>query len=447
MYAIVDIETTGGSAQNSGITEIAILLHNGTSVEGQYQTLINPEQPVPSYITALTGITNSMLTQAPTFAQVAHIIHNLLSGRVFVAHNVNFDYSFIHHFLQQNQIAWQAKKLCTVRYARKVFPGQKSYSLGNITRHLGIAIQNRHRAMGDAEATVQLLEKCLQHDEAQKHLHELLKGKNPHSYLPMHVPQEQIEALPYSAGIYFFHNQEGKIIYVGKAKNLKFRVKSHFTNNNPNQRKQDLARKVHSITHQHCATELMALVLEALEIKRLWPEFNRSQKKFEQVYGLYTFEDQNGLQRLTVEKKRKHLPALHHLHRLSDGYALGRQLISLFNMQEQLVFATAKVPQLSPAQIEQHNLQMQAAIQYLQTHLPTFGIVQSGINELGATVQIGYLLVKGAFFGMGYLPPQATLSFASFQAAVTQYPDYDFVRHLLQDYVTATPLAKIVWEQ
>src|SRR5438045_9701793 len=133
MFAIVDIETIGGNAQFGGITEIAIILHNGNSIEGRYETLINPKQHIPNYITALTGISNYTVSDAPCFEEVADKIYNLLNGRVFVAHNVNFDYSFINHHLLQSGFNWQAKKLCTVRYARKVFPGKQSYSLGNIT--------------------------------------------------------------------------------------------------------------------------------------------------------------------------------------------------------------------------------------------------------------------------------------------------------------------------
>src|SRR6476620_118940 len=145
MYAIVDIETTGGYAANNGITEGAIVLHNGKEIEGRYQTLINPFQKIPNYITSLTGINQSMVADAPGFHELAVNIHRLLQDRIFVAHNVNFDYSFLKHHLQSAGLDLNSRKLCTVRLSRQVFPGLKSYSLGNLCRHFEIPIEGRHR--------------------------------------------------------------------------------------------------------------------------------------------------------------------------------------------------------------------------------------------------------------------------------------------------------------
>src|SRR2546423_4491291 len=162
MYAIVDIETTGGYAANNGITELAIVLHNGKEVEGQFQTLINPNQKIPVYITALTGINQRMVADAPSFESLAANIQRLLQDRIFVAHNVNFDYSFLKHQFQEAGYEFDCRKLCTVRLSRQVFPGLRSYSLGNLCRHLNIPINQRHRAGGDVAATVLLFEHLLQ---------------------------------------------------------------------------------------------------------------------------------------------------------------------------------------------------------------------------------------------------------------------------------------------
>ena len=129
MYAIVDIETTGSHAQDNGITEIAIVLHDGRQVEGRFSTLINPLVPIPAYVAGLTGISNSMVAAAPLFKEVAGNIHRLLQGRIFVADNVNFDYSFICYHLQEVGIDWNARKLCTLRLSRKAFPGFPKYGL------------------------------------------------------------------------------------------------------------------------------------------------------------------------------------------------------------------------------------------------------------------------------------------------------------------------------
>ncbi|HNJ28915.1 MAG TPA: exonuclease domain-containing protein, partial [Ferruginibacter sp.] len=173
MYAIVDIETTGGYASAHGITEIAVFIHDGARVVKRFETLINPQQDIPRYITALTGISNEMVEDAPLFDEIADKLFELLEGTVFVAHNVNFDYSFIRHHLKQSGYDLTSKKLCTVRLGRRVFPGLPSYSLGNLCRSLKIDIEHRHRAGGDAKATVKLFEFMLAQG-AQAHIDQML---------------------------------------------------------------------------------------------------------------------------------------------------------------------------------------------------------------------------------------------------------------------------------
>ena len=234
MYAIVDIETTGGSAINGGITEIAIHIHDGSRVVQHFSTLINPERRVPDFITALTGISNAMVASAPTFNEVADKIFELLSDTIFVAHSVNFDHSFIYHHLKKCGYELNVKKLCTVRLARKAIPGLSSYGLGKICRHLNILIDDRHRADGDAKATVKLFENILQNN-GQEHIDKMLKRSSSEQWLPVYLDKNKIDNLPPVAGVYYFHNNKGKVIYVGKAINIKKRVVSHFTHNDAGQ--------------------------------------------------------------------------------------------------------------------------------------------------------------------------------------------------------------------
>jgi DNA polymerase-3 subunit epsilon len=161
MFAIVDIETTGGIPESAGITDIAILIHNGQQVVDMYHSLVNPEMPIPPFISKMTGISNAMVAHAPTFGELSERVHALLQDKVFVAHNVSFDHGFIRAHLKKNGLQLQVSKLCTVKLSRRFIPGYPSYSLGNICRSLGIEIEDRHRALGDAKATVQLFEKIL----------------------------------------------------------------------------------------------------------------------------------------------------------------------------------------------------------------------------------------------------------------------------------------------
>jgi DNA polymerase-3 subunit epsilon len=306
MYAIVDIETTGGNAGSGSITEIAIIISDGKSILDTYTTLVNPLQPIPLFIEKLTGINDDMVSKAPTFSEVAKDIYVLLQDKIFVAHNVNFDYSFVAHQLNQQGFKFNARKLCTVRLSRKAFEDLPSYSLGNLCRSLDIQVKNRHRAMGDAAATTELFHRIIQADHGLL-IKSMLKKSSGDGYLPIHLSSEDLEQMPNTPGIYYFHDAKGKIIYVGKAKRLKKRVISHFANNDVSKRKQDLMRMVHKISFKESGNELMMSVMESIEIKRIWPLFNRSQKKFENRFGICSYIDQRGVMRLGIVKKKKNL--------------------------------------------------------------------------------------------------------------------------------------------
>jgi DNA polymerase-3 subunit epsilon len=155
-YAVVDIETTGGNHKTGRITEVAIILHNGSEVEGHFESLINPMEPIPPFITRLTGIDNAMVATAPEFGDIAWLVNRLLSDRIFVAHNVSFDYSFIKHEFARIGLDFTSDRLCTVRSSRTIFPGFSSYSLGNLCKSMDIHVMDRHRAAGDALATAEL---------------------------------------------------------------------------------------------------------------------------------------------------------------------------------------------------------------------------------------------------------------------------------------------------
>ena len=194
-FAVLDIETTGSTPQSAGITEIAIVIHNGVEVTGKYVTLINPRHKIPPFIVNMTGISDEMVAGAPLFEEVAPQIYNLLNGRVFVAHNVSFDYSFVHYLLGRSGFQWSAPKLCTIKLSRRVFPGLEKYGLGSLTRDLGIRIEGRHRAWGDAAATAQVLTMAIQ-KEGMQPIHSLLAKKEPRKKILPHteMPNERSDS-------------------------------------------------------------------------------------------------------------------------------------------------------------------------------------------------------------------------------------------------------------
>ena len=161
MYCIIDIETNGGNKRKGKITEIAIYVHDGNKIIRSFSTLINPECSIPLHITELTGIDNNMVINAPKFHEVAKTIVELTAGNIFIAHNVTFDYHFLQEEFKQLGYEYTRKTLCTIKLSRKYLPGHPSYSLGNICRDLNIIIEGRHRAEGDALATVKLFEYIL----------------------------------------------------------------------------------------------------------------------------------------------------------------------------------------------------------------------------------------------------------------------------------------------
>ncbi len=453
LYAVVDIETTGAYAAANGITEISIQVFDGNKVVEKFETLINPCQPIPRYIQAMTGIKDSMVATAPIFDAVAEKIHLMLQDKIFVAHNVNFDYSFVKSHLQEAGFTLNSKKLCTVRMSRKIFPGLPSYSLGNLCSSLQISMHNRHRAGGDAEATVEVLRRLLQEDREQFILKSLLRNSKE-QMLPPNVPKEHFEKLPYTPGVYYFHNEKGKVVYVGKAINIRYRVNSHFSNNSESRQKQNFMKHVYGISFTSCATELMACILESTEIKKLWPAFNNSQKRWEDVYGIFSFEDQNGFLRLAVDKTKNRLNPVCTFHYLVDGHAILRKLIRDFSLCPRLCFlqtdpgacegmeeGTCAGACCGEEQPSSYNSRVQQAIETLANQ-PSYAIIEKG---LGSDDRSCILVWEGRFYGMGYISQDQNVENPlELKEVVTPYKENLFIRNLVQGYAARFP-DRVTW--
>ncbi|PSL07463.1 exonuclease domain-containing protein [Cecembia rubra] len=305
-FVIVDIETTGGNPNQGGITEIAAIVSDGHKVLDKFHTLINPQRFIPNFITGLTGINQEMVESAPTFGEIAEEFYDFLKGRVFVAHNVNFDYTFIREAFKVCGLDFNVPKLCTVRLSRKAFPGLGSYGLGRICEKLSITISARHRAFGDAEATELLFRRIYQY-QSEIILQSLKKG-NGESFLPPHITQERYQQIPEATGVYFFHDKNGQVIYVGKALNIKSRFKSHFSGNS--REKILLKSEINDITWVLTGSEFLAYLLETLEIKRIWPKYNRALKYQSSNWALFQYEDSQGFIRFQVSKNNSKIQNL-----------------------------------------------------------------------------------------------------------------------------------------
>jgi DNA polymerase-3 subunit epsilon len=443
-YAIVDIETTGGNASHSRITEIAIIIHDGQKVINRWESLVNPQKNIPLPIFALTGINNDTVKNAPIFDDVSETIFELLNNRIFVAHNVNFDYSFVRHELEESGFNWKATKLCTVRAARKIKPGAPSYSLGKLCRFLDIPLLNQHRAGGDADATAILFTKLIEWDD-ENVIASMIKKAGQDQRLPPNLPKEDFENLPEKPGVYYFYNAVQKVVYVGKAINIKKRVASHFSGNKINAQRQNFLKDIYSISFEICATEFMALLLECTEIKKLWPIYNRALKKYEPKYGLYEYEARNGYKYLAIGKLTKGQSSIESYGKLYDAIDELNVLSSKFQIDKRFCnFAqktTSDSIQYRLGEIvessEEHNKKVNEAIYFLIESKETYAIIDKGKTKDEKSC---VWVEKGHFYGMGYITNDNTIEEPlELKEHVTRYKSNPYIMKLINSYIEKYP--------
>ncbi|SDY02913.1 exonuclease domain-containing protein [Flavobacterium degerlachei] len=332
MYAILDIETTGGQFNEEGITEIAIYKFDGHEIVDQFISLINPEIPIQPFVVKLTGINNAMLTSAPKFFEVAKRIIEMTNDCVLVAHNADFDYRILRTEFRRLGYDFNQKTLCTVELSKKLLPEQPSHSLGKLVRALGIPMADRHRASGDAMATVKLFKMLLDKDLEKEIVKDLIKTEIQKGIAPK--LQDIIENLPSRTGTYYIHNEAGKIIFIGKSRNIKKRVNQHFTGITTSAKK--IQTEVFTVTYEETGTELIALLKETEEIKINRPLYNRMSRKSNYSWAIYTEKDANGFLNLKLQKadgRKKEV--LSYVNALEGKNAL-IQITSEFNLCQKL---------------------------------------------------------------------------------------------------------------
>jgi len=296
MYAIIDIETTGGNPSKDKITEIAVLIHDGSRITHEFCTLVNPERRIPQFISRMTGITDEMVSEAPRFYEIARNLVELTRDKVFVAHNASFDYHFIKNEFRALGYDFSRSQLCTYKLSRKLLPGYSSYGLGKLCRELNIVNNSRHRAAGDAHATAKLFDRLL-----QKYPAGFINGfpalkKNETVPLPGFFKN-----LPEETGVYYLLGRNGEIIYIGKSRNIRKRAISHFLSQS-SKKALEMATAIAEVDFRVTGSELAALLLESEEIKKHQPLFNRKQRRSFFNFGLFSQADQNGYLHLKIDK-------------------------------------------------------------------------------------------------------------------------------------------------
>lgn len=274
MFSIVDIETTGGSPQQSRVTEIAIYITDGIQLVEKFESLINPEQSIPTFITRLTGISNEMVLDAPKFQDISGQIARLTKDTVFVAHNVAFDYGMLCNEYRELGMEFHRNVLCTVKSSRRLLPGHDSYSLGNICKDLGIGLENRHRAAGDAFATMKLFHLLIEKEKEE--LLKLIEDGLPRITGDPRA-DELLKNIPESTGVYYLLDNNAEVVYVGSGTNIRKKVMHHFTKR-ISRASFELRNSIASVNYTVTGSELLSQIMELAEIKRIRPIYNRKSK-------------------------------------------------------------------------------------------------------------------------------------------------------------------------
>ena len=298
MYAILDIETTGGKYNEEGITEIAIYRFDGHKIVDQFSSLVNPERDIQPFVVNLTGINNKMLRFAPKFYEVAKRIIEITTDCTLVAHNAKFDNRILTTEFDRLGYEFDLNTLCTVELSKKLMPDLPSYSLGKLVKTLGIPITDRHRAQGDAKATVSLFKLLLAKDISKEIVLSLIRKDPKRQVEPKLL--DLIQGVPAKTGVYYMHRKDGTIIYIGKSKNIKKRITQHFTNDNRKSKRIQL--EVTTVTFEETGSDLIAQLKESEEIKHNKPLYNRALRKTLFNYQLNSYKDDEGYLNLSIQK-------------------------------------------------------------------------------------------------------------------------------------------------
>ena len=297
MYAVLDIESTGGKYNEEGIMEIAIHRFDGEKVTDQFISLINPEREIQPFVTKLTGINSKMLRTAPKFHEVAKRIIEITENAILVAHNAQFDYRILRTEFRRLGYNYERKTLCTVDLSKKLLPDAESHSLGKLVRSLGIPVSDRHRANGDALATLKLLKLLLAKDSDKTIVKQVVRAETLGELTERQL--DMVENLPSESGIYYMHNKEGDIIYLSRSKNIKKQVNQHFTNDGKLGR--SLQKETKKVTFERTGSQLVSILKEQLELENNRPKHNKKVVQQAFNYGVYIEESESGTLELKAE--------------------------------------------------------------------------------------------------------------------------------------------------
>lgn len=451
MYAVVDVETTGGKYNEEGITEIAIFRFDGNTIVDQFISLINPERPIQPFVANLTGINENMLRNAPKFYEVAKRIVEITEDCTLVAHNASFDYRMLCTEFNRLGFNYERPSLCTVALSKQLIPEQASYKLGKLVRSLGIPLSDRHRAAGDARATVKLLKLLLDKDSSKtivkKVLHTKAQNQVTRKFLNL---VDQVKPV---TGVYYLHNQNGDVIYIGKSTNMRKRVNQHFTGKSRKALKIQL--ETHSISTEETGSELIALLKEVDEIRLHKPKHNRIHKNDRIRFGLeegvtssgYRFlrisHAQDGIYYLTTFKNLNN--ARKTLYFFSQKHTLCLKLVGLESPKKEC--SNVEHNKCLGACLEKeaavdYNQRVQQCIDHLSFPKPNLLVIDKGRTHDERSI---ILIQDNQYKGFAYVSLNYQITnIETIKTLITPLKDSRAARHLIQQFIRKNKIKEII---
>ena len=423
MYSIVDVETTGGKYNEEGITEIAIYKFDGINIIDQFISLLNPEIPIQPYVQQLTGINNKMLTKSPKFFQVAKRILEITENTILVAHNSSFDYRMLKIEFDRLGFKFKIPQLCTVKLSKKLIPKMESYKLGKLVKSLGIPISNRHRAAGDAMATVELFKLLLIKDKNKEIVNKLIKKDD---YKIHNKFVKIIEDLKNVTGIYYLYNDRGDIIYIGKSKNIKNRVNQHITGKSNKSLKIQL--ELNNVSFETCGNELIALLKESEEIKTHKPKYNKALKNEIFKFGLELCNDSNDFKFLRISHFQENIDFIETYSSLKNA---NNRLSSIYDKFE-----------ISDKKSLINNSKIEYFIKYISYPFPNMIIIDKGRNIDEKSV----ILIKNSkYMGFGYFTLNYQINnYEILESLITRTNKKNNFDKLIINYLKKNKVEKII---
>jgi len=451
LYAIVDIETTGGKFNEEGITEIAIHKFDGHQIVDSFISLVNPERSIQPFVVNLTGINNQMLRNAPKFYEVAKRIIEITESCIIVAHNSKFDYRILRTEFRRLGYEYERESLCTVELSKKLIPDLDSYKLGKLCRTLGIPVTDRHRANGDAIATVKLFQLLLDKDVEKEIIKSTVRNEPKLQLDPKLI--DIIEGLPSKTGVYYMHRSDGEIIYIGKSKNIKKRVNQHFTNTSHKSKK--IQNQVIKVTYEITGSELVALLKESEEIKRNKPIYNRALRRTIFTHALYSHEDDKGYVNLFIDKadgRKKPITtfsnrqsAKNHLFKITEAHNLCQKLNGLYDTKTNCFNYTIKSCNGACIQEELPTAYNKRVFQVIGKHSfenKNMVIVDRG-REYDENSAI--LIENGVFKGIGFYNLNYQINnIEVLKSLITSMENNRDVQHIIKSYLRRNKVKKVI---